>query len=149
VVSGRSDATLNRGGVRLGTAEFYGVVESIDGVDDSLIVHLPDPEGGPGELILFVVLAPPRRLDDELEARITGELRRALSPRHAPDRIWQVPIIPRTLSGKKLEIPVKRVLLGRRPEDVASLDSLVDPSSLHPFVVFATRPSSASGSDPG
>jgi acetoacetyl-CoA synthetase len=146
VVSGRSDATLNRGGVRLGTAEFYGVVEAIDGIDDSLIVHLPDPGGGPGELVLFVVLGAPRRLDDELEARITGELRRALSPRHAPDRIWQVPVIPRTLSGKKLEIPVKRVLLGRRPEDVASLDSLVDPSSLHPFVAFAARLSSGSGS---
>jgi acetoacetyl-CoA synthetase len=140
VVSGRSDATLNRGGVRLGTSEFYGVVEAIDEVEDSLIVHLPDAEGGPGQLLLFVVLTAPRTLDDDLRARITAGLRQALSPRHAPDRIWQVATVPRTLSGKKLEIPVKRVLRGERPEDVASLDSLVDPAALEAFVAFAPGP---------
>jgi acetoacetyl-CoA synthetase len=139
IVSGRSDATLNRGGVRLGTAEFYGVVEGIDGIEDSLIVHLPDGEGGPGRLLLFVVLPPARTLDDDLRALITTTLRQALSPRHSPDQIRQVAVIPRTLSGKKLEIPVKRVLMGERPEDVASLDSLVDPSALDVFVEVANE----------
>lgn len=139
IVSGRSDATLNRGGVRLGTAEFYGVVEGIDGIEDSLIVHLPDGEGGPGRLLLFVVLPPARTLDDDLRALITTTLRQALSPRHSPDQIRQVAVIPRTLSGKKLEIPVKRVLMGERPEDVASLDSLVDPSALDAFVEVANE----------
>jgi acetoacetyl-CoA synthetase len=137
VVSGRSDATLNRGGVRMGTAEFYGVVERIDGVGDSLIVYLPDTDGGPGELVLFVALHPHLSLNEELTTCIVGELRGALSPRHVPDRILQVPLIPRTLSGKKLEIPVKRVLMGEPPNKVASLDSLTDPRSLQPFVAFA------------
>ena len=136
IITGRSDATLNRGGVRLGTAEFYGVVEAVAGVVDSLIVHLEDRAGGPGELRLFVVLAPSTELTDELRAAIGEELRRALSPRHVPDRIDQVAAIPRTLSGKKLEIPVKRILLGEPPEVVASSDSLADPVSLLPFTTL-------------
>ena len=138
VIGGRSDATLNRGGVRLGTGEFYAVVEGIPGVADSLIVHLEDAGGGPGELVLFVVPAPPGAVDDELRSAIAGELRRALSPRHVPDRILEVPAIPRTLSGKKLEIPVKRVLQGARPDEVASLGSLVDPSALERFTAFSS-----------
>src|SRR5581483_1443619 len=112
VISGRSDATLNRGGVRLGTAEFYSVVESLPEVADSLVVHLEDPEGGPGDLILFVALTDGRTLDDALTKRIATELRTNLSPRHVPNRIHQVAAIPRTLSGKKLEVPVKRILTG-------------------------------------
>src|SRR3712207_8256287 len=90
VITGRSDATLNRGGVRLGTAEFYSVVEGLDEVADSVVVHLEDSGGGPGELLLFVVLAGDRVLDDALRATIARELRTALSPRHVPDRIVQV-----------------------------------------------------------
>src|SRR6185436_10255986 len=85
VITGRSDATLNRGGVRLGTSEFYSVVEGLDDVVDSVVVHLEDPAGGAGELLLFVVLRPGVALDDELRSTIARELRTSLSPRHVPD----------------------------------------------------------------
>ncbi len=137
VISGRSDATLNRGGVRLGTAEFYAVVEAIPEVADSLVVHLEDDEGGAGELLLFVVVRDGAALDDALRARIGTALRAQLSPRHVPDRLHAVPAIPRTLSGKKLEVPVKRILLGMDPDVAASKDSLADPESLAPFEALA------------
>jgi len=133
VITGRSDATLNRGGVRLGTSEFYVVVEEIDEVLDSLVVHLDEND----ELILFVALREGVELDDELRARIATVLRTALSPRHAPDAIVAVPSIPRTLTGKKLELPVKNILTGADAKDVASKDALVDPSSLDAFVDYA------------
>jgi acetoacetyl-CoA synthetase len=134
-VTGRSDATLNRGGVRLGTSDFYTVVEAFDEVADSLVVHLEDATGGGGlgELVLFVALVPGAELTDELAGRIRRALARELSPRHAPDAIEVVPIVPRTLSGKKLELPVKRILGGADVDDVASRDSLADPSSLDSF----------------
>ena len=135
VITGRSDATLNRGGVRLGTAEFYRVVEELDEVTDSLVVHLEDPAGGNGELILYVVTR--TGLDDELTGKIRRALREALSPRHLPDAVVAVPSVPRNLTGKKLELPVKRILLGARPDDVASRDALADPDSLAPFVQHA------------
>jgi acetoacetyl-CoA synthetase len=139
VVTGRSDATLNRGGVRLGTGEFYSVVEELPEVRDSLVVHLEDDEGGAGELVLFVVLAGGVSLDAELRRRIEGALRSQLSPRHAPDTIRAVPAIPRTLTGKKLEAPVKRILLGAPVEAVASRDSLLDPSALDRFAAIAAE----------
>ena len=108
VITGRSDATLNRGGVRLGSSEIYSVVEEIDEVLDSLVIHLEEQD----ELLLFVVLRPGLELDDELRKHIAGALRNSLSPRHAPDTIVAVPAIPRTLTGKKLEVPVKRILTG-------------------------------------
>ncbi|MEO5986916.1 MAG: acetoacetate--CoA ligase [Candidatus Limnocylindria bacterium] len=135
VISGRSDATLNRGGVRIGTAEFYAVVEAIDGVSDSLVVHLDADD----RLLLFVSLAPGRTLDDGLRAAIAAELRTKLSPRHVPDEIAAVPSVPRTLSGKKLEVPVKRILTGTDPDIAAARGSLVDPSSLDAFVAMAAR----------
>ncbi|MEU2238191.1 acetoacetate--CoA ligase [Streptomyces sp. NPDC018338] len=135
VVAGRSDATLNRGGVRLGTAEFYAVVEDLPGIDDSLVVHIEDPEGGNGELLLFV--AGPAELDDALRTGIARALRSALSPRHVPDVIERVPAVPRNRTGKKLEVPVKRILLGAAPESVASTDVLADPRSLDVFVAYA------------
>jgi acetoacetyl-CoA synthetase len=146
VISGRSDATLNRGGVRLGTSEFYSVVEGLDAVVDSLVVHLEDDEGGPGELLLFVVLADGVDLDDALRRRIGQELRTALSPRHVPDEIHQVRAVPRTLSGKKLEVPVKRILTGTPAESAAARGALADPDSLSAFeTLAATRaPSSRS-----
>jgi len=133
VISGRSDATLNRGGVRIGTAEFYGVVEAMPEVADSLVVHLEDAAGGPGELLLFVALRDGQPLDDALRGRIAAELRGGLSPRHVPDAITAVRAIPRTLSGKKLEVPVKRILQGVAPDVTASRDALADPAALEPF----------------
>ena len=135
-ITGRSDATLNRGGVRLGTSDFYAVVEGLDEVADSIVVHREDPEGGVGELLLFIQLAPDASLDDALVAHITEVLRTELSPRHVPDRIEAVPVVPRTLSGKRLEVPVKRILEGVAPDIAASAGSLADPTSLD---WFATR----------
>jgi acetoacetyl-CoA synthetase len=139
VITGRSDATLNRGGVRLGTSEFYSVVEGLDEVVDSVVVHLEDAEGGAGELLLFVVLADGLDLDDALRARIARELRTALSPRHIPDAIYQVAAAPRTLSGKKLEVPVKRILTGTPVERAAAKGALANPESLVAFEELAGR----------
>jgi acetoacetyl-CoA synthetase len=135
VISGRSDATLNRGGVRIGTAEFYAVVEALPEVTDSVVVHLEDGD----RLLLFVSLADGRVLDDALRDRIRTELRTALSPRHVPDRIEAVPGVPRTLSGKKLEVPVKRILTGTPPDAAASRGSLANPGSLDAFAELARR----------
>jgi len=137
VITGRSDATLNRGGVRLGTAEFYSVVEGLDEVVDSVVVHI-DGEGQ-GELLLFVVLAGDRELDDELRGRIARELRTALSPRHIPDEIHQVRAVPRTLSAKKLEVPVKRILTGTPIQQAAATGALANPESLEEFRRFARK----------
>jgi acetoacetyl-CoA synthetase len=137
VITGRSDATLNRGGVRMGTGEFYEVVEELDEVLDSLVVHLEDAEGGAGELLLFVVLREGVELDDELRGRIGRTLRRELSPRHVPDTVEAVPAIPRTLTGKKLELPVKRMLRGVDQTRVASREALADPTAIDAFVAYA------------
>jgi acetoacetyl-CoA synthetase len=133
VITGRSDATLNRGGVRLGTSELYSVVEEVEEVLDSLVVHLETTD----ELLLFVVLRPGVELDDDLRGRIAGLLRTSLSPRHAPDAIVAVPAIPRTLTGKKLELPVKRILTGTEVGEVVSRDALVDPAAIEPFADYA------------
>jgi acetoacetyl-CoA synthetase len=143
VITGRSDATLNRGGVRMGTGEFYAVVEELAEVLDSLVVHLEDREGGPGELLLFVVLGSDAVLDGELQARIAARLRRELSPRHVPDTVHAVPAVPRTMTGKKLELPVKRMLLGASPAKVASRDALADPTALDGFAEYARARSAA------
>ncbi len=137
-ITGRSDATLNRGGVRLGTAELYSVVEARPEVTDSLVVHLEDSSGGPGELLLFVVLVPGASLDDELRADLVRSLRTELSPRHVPDAVHAVPAIPRTLSGKRLEVPIKRILTGTPLADAVSVGSLADPAALDAFVALAT-----------
>ena len=137
IVTGRSDATLKRGGVRIGTAEFYGIVEALPEIADSLVVHLEDERGGPGELLLFVVTRDGARLDDALRGRIARALRNDLSPRHVPDSIIAVAAVPRTLSGKKLEVPVKRILLGVPASVAASRESLADPGSLGPFESLA------------
>jgi acetoacetyl-CoA synthetase len=137
VIAGRSDATLNRGGVRLGTAEFYRVVEELPGVIDSLVVHLEDAAGGNGELLLYVQLRPGTELDETLRRTIVTTLRTSLSPRHIPDTITAVPAIPRNRTGKKLELPVKKILLGAQLDDVASREVLADPTSLDPYVQHA------------
>ena len=140
VLTGRSDATLNRGGVRLGTAEFYAVVEAMPEVADSLVVHLEDAEGGAGELLLFVVPADGSELDDQLRKAIGRELRTHLSPRHVPDSVHAVPDLPRTLSGKKLEVPVKKILTGAAVDDAAARGALVNPESLDAFAAFSRDP---------
>jgi acetoacetyl-CoA synthetase len=129
VIHGRSDATLNRGGVRMGTAEFYRVVEELPEIADSLVVELPRQDAE-SELVLFVRLADGATLDDALRGRIRTALRRELSPRHTPDRIFAVAAIPKTLNGKKLEIPVKRLLGGASLADAVSEGAVADPSSL-------------------
>ncbi len=137
VIHGRSDATLNRGGVRMGTADFYAVVESFPGIVDALVIDTT-ALGAPdeGELLCFVVPAPGTDLDHVLPT-IRAALRAQLSPRHVPDRFIVVPSVPRTLNGKKCEVPVKRILAGV-PADVAvSRDALVDPSALDAFVQMA------------
>jgi acetoacetyl-CoA synthetase len=137
VITGRSDATLNRGGVRMGTAELYSVVEGLPEVADSLVVHLEDPEGGPGRLVLFVTPAAGVAVDDDLRERIAKALRSELSPRHVPDEVHAVPGVPRTLSGKKLEVPVKRILQGADPDRAASRGSLANPEVLDAYVALA------------
>ncbi len=136
-ITGRSDATLNRGGVRLGTSDFYRVIEAMPDVADSVVVHLEDADGGPGTLILLVACSPGASLDDDLRRRIAVSLRTELSPRHVPDVIDQVRAIPRTLSGKKLEVPIKRLLAGQPVERVASRGSLSDPTALDDVVAWA------------
>src|SRR5215471_14907624 len=129
VIFGRSDATLNRGGVRMGTSEFYRVVEQLPEVADSLVVDTGQL-GADGRLILYLVLTGDVTLDDDLTGRIKAALRTALSPRHVPDEIYQVPGIPRTLSGKKLEVPVRKILLGTPVTDAADPDALANPEVL-------------------
>jgi acetoacetyl-CoA synthetase len=135
VITGRSDATLNRGGVRMGTSELYSVVEEFDEVLDSLVVHLEASD----DLLLFVVLRPGADLEGGLRARLSNALRDGLSPRHRPDDIVAVPAIPRTMTGKKLELPVKRILSGTAVSEVVSRDALVDPAAIEPFAAYASE----------
>ncbi len=132
VIYGRSDATLNRGGVRMGTSEFYRVVEELPEVADSLVIDTGTLEAQ-GRLILYLALAPGVSLDDGLRERVRAALRTALSPRHVPDEIIQVPGVPRTLSGKKLEVPVRRIVTGTPVEQAADPDSLANPEVLAYF----------------
>ncbi len=138
VIYGRSDATLNHGGIRMGTSEFYRTVESLPEVLDSLVVDTGEL-GREGRLLMFVVLAPGVTLDDRLGARINGLLRAELSPRHVVDEIHVVPDLPYTLSGKKVEVPVKRILLGDPPERAVSQGALRNPDALRYFVAHAAR----------
>jgi acetoacetyl-CoA synthetase len=136
VIYGRSDSTLNRGGVRMGTSEFYSLVEGIPDVLDSLVVEV-GPNATETQLFLFVVTASGRVADERLVESIRKQIRAQLSPRHVPDRIISVPEVPRTLTGKKLEVPVKRLLAGEPLARVVSLDSIANPRALDPFVVLA------------
>jgi acetoacetyl-CoA synthetase len=133
VIYGRSDSTINRGGVRMGTSEIYSAVEGVPEVLDSLVVDVDD------EMILFVVVR--EGLTDEVVARIRRRVREHCSPRHVPDRIVEIPEVPRTLSNKKLEVPVKKILLGAAPESAASRDSLANPGALDWIADFAVRAS--------
>ena len=136
IISGRSDATINRGGVRMGTAEIYRAALAVDEVVDALVVDLPR-SGTQGYMPLFVVLRDGAELDDELISRIRDRIREDCSPRHVPDEVRAVPAIPRTLSGKALEVPVKRILTGEPAERTVSRDALADPDALLPFEELA------------
>ena len=139
VISGRSDGTLNRGGIRLGTSEFYSAIQNLDLVEDSLVVHLDDPRGEMGSLVLFVQLREGTDMDDTLRLRIVSELRQRLSPRHAPDEIIAVPAIPYNLTGKKLEVPVKKLLLGAQRHTVVSNGAVRNPEALDIFEDLSER----------
>jgi acetoacetyl-CoA synthetase len=135
-VLGRSDATLNRHGIRIGTAEIYRTLDAIDAIADSLIVNLDLP-GGRFFMPLFVKLKPGVELDDALRKRIVDALRGAYTPRHIPDRIIAVAEIPYTLTGKKMEVPVRRILMGASPNAVLNRNAMADPRTLDSFVAYA------------
>ena len=136
-VKGRSDAALNRGGVRLGSAEIYTVVDQFDEISDSLVVGAELTDGR-YVLALFVVLADGIVLDDSLRRQINARLRAELSPRHVPDAIAETPVVPRTLTGKKLEVPVKAILQGAPPARVAAAGAVDHPQALEWFARWAT-----------
>jgi acetoacetyl-CoA synthetase len=136
VIYGRSDSTINRGGVRMGTSEIYRAVLALDEVVDALVVDVPRA-GAESWMALFVVLREDATLDDELRAAIGQRVREDCSPRHVPEDVYAVAEVPRTLSGKVLEVPVKRILSGTPPEKAASRDSLANPAALDWFVEFA------------
>jgi acetoacetyl-CoA synthetase len=138
-IYGRSDSTLNRYGVRIGTAEIYRCVEAIEGVEDSLVVCLDRP-GGDFHMPLFVKLAPGRALDDALRETIRQRLRTECSPRHVPDAIHAVDLVPYTLTGKKMEIPVRKLLLGADPATAANRDAMARPEALDFFIALARQP---------
>lgn len=136
IIYGRSDATVNRHGIRMGTSEFYRAVDEFPEIADSLVADL-EFLGKESFLYLFVKLRDGAVLDAKLEEAILQRIKTALSPRHVPNAIVAAPDIPYTLSGKKLEVPVKKLLLGQPPEKVASRDVLANPHSLEWYIEFA------------
>ncbi|HLM86535.1 MAG TPA: AMP-binding protein [Solirubrobacteraceae bacterium] len=141
VIYGRSDSTINRQGVRMGTAEIYRAALSVEDVLDVLVVDVTRPgtdsESGELWMVMFVVLREGVTLGEELTAQIKRRIREDCSPRHVPNEIRQIAEVPRTLSGKVLEVPVKRILMGTPPEQAASVESLANPRSLDYFVEMA------------
>jgi acetoacetyl-CoA synthetase len=142
IIYGRSDSTINRGGIRMGTAEIYSAVLSIDAIEDALVVDVPR-EGTDGWMPLFVVLRDGVELDDRLIAEIKKRIREDCSPRHTPDEVKVIDEVPRTLSGKALEVPVKRILMGQPVDRAVSRDSLQNPGALDYFVELAREESRA------
>jgi acetoacetyl-CoA synthetase len=138
IIYGRSDSTINRGGIRMGTSEIYRAVLAIDEIVDALVVDVAKP-GTDGWMPLFVVLREGVELDSELPREIARRVREQCSPRHVPDEVFQIAEVPRTLSGKVLEVPVKRILMGTPPEQAVSRDSLANPRALDYFVEMASR----------
>ncbi len=136
VIYGRSDSTINRGGIRMGTSEIYSAVDKVEEVADSLVVDVPR-DGGSSFMPLFVVLREGVELDDDLKGRIKSSIKENASPRHVPNEIFAVSDIPKTLNGKKLEVPVKKILSGTPPEKAASKESLSNPESLNRFAELA------------
>ncbi len=133
IIYGRSDSTINRGGIRIGTAEIYRAVLESDDVTDALVVDLPK-DGTDGVIELFVVLREGAELTEDLRKQLAAAIRGRCSPRHVPDDVTAIAAVPRTLSGKVVEVPVKRILMGADPEKVVSRDSLANPEALDYFV---------------
>jgi acetoacetyl-CoA synthetase len=149
VIYGRSDSTINRQGVRMGTSEIYRAAGAVPEVLDALVIDIPARPGDDElRMVLFVVLAPGTGLDDELTAQIKRRIREDCSPRHVPNEIRQIEEVPRTLSGKVLEVPVKRILMGTAVSEAASVDSLVNPRALDYFVQLAQELRSAEAPAP-
>jgi acetoacetyl-CoA synthetase len=138
IITGRSDATIKRMGVRIGTSEIYRAVEALPEVVEAMAVDL-EGRGENGEMVLFVALAAGVELDADLEAKIRAKIRGDLSPRYVPDRVVQVPSVPKTLNGKKLEVPIKKVLMGRAPSGVLNQDSVADPGAVDFYVELARK----------
>jgi acetoacetyl-CoA synthetase len=138
IIYGRSDSTINRGGIRMGTSEIYRAVLALDEITDALVVDIPR-EGTDGWMPLFVVLREGAELNDDLTKQIAKRIREDCSPRHVPNEVHAIAEVPRTLSGKVLEVPVKRILMGQSPDQAASRDSLANPGSLDQFVEMAAR----------
>ncbi len=138
IIYGRSDATINRHGIRMGTAELYRAVEAQPEVLDSLVVDL-EYLGRESYMPLFVVLREGLTLDEALTKRLREAIKTALSARHVPNQIFQVEAIPRTLSGKKMELPVKKLLMGTPPEQVFKLDAMANAACVPWFVDFAAK----------
>jgi acetoacetyl-CoA synthetase len=139
IIFGRSDSTINRGGIRIGTAEIYRAVLASDEIVDALVVDLPK-DGTDGVIELFVVLRDGATLDDDLRRTLARAIRERCSPRHVPDTVTAIGAVPRTLSGKIVEVPVKRILMGADPTKVVSRDSLANPEALDYFVTLAADP---------
>jgi acetoacetyl-CoA synthetase len=138
IIYGRSDSTINRGGIRMGTSEIYRAVLSLDEIVDALVVDIPR-EGTDGWMPLFVVLREGAELDDDLVKALRTRIREDCSPRHVPNEVHAIAEVPRTLSGKVLEVPVKKILMGQPADKAASRDSLANPKALDYFVEFAER----------
>ncbi len=136
IISGRSDSTLNRLGIRIGTSEIYRVIDSLDEILDSLVINL-DLSGSRSFMPLFVVLTEGQTLDERLAGKICQKLKKDCSPRHVPDKIYAIEAIPYTLTGKKLEVPVKKILMGADPEKTANPDTMANPAALDYFIAFA------------
>jgi acetoacetyl-CoA synthetase len=149
-IYGRSDSTLNRGGVRMGTSEFYRIVESLPEIHGSLVIDTtglaPDGKETPGKLLLFVALRASATLDEALAGRIRQRLKIELSPRYLPDEIFEVPEVPQTLNGKKLEVPVKRIFQGYDLSRLVRREAMSNPDSLKPFVDLARKAHEPKGS---
>jgi len=140
IIYGRSDSTINRGGIRMGTSEIYRAVLDLDEILDALVVDVPRPDTD-GWMPLFIVLREDAELNDELRREIAKRVRERCSPRHVPDEVFAISEVPRTLSGKVLEVPVKRILMGTPAEQAASRDSLANPAALDYFTAMAARSS--------
>lgn len=135
VIHGRSDTTLNRQGVRIGTAEIYRSVDKVADIKDSLIVNIELPHGG-DFMPLFVLMQDGKPLTDEIKLAVRKQIREDCSPRHVPDEIVEVPDLPYTISGKKMEAPVKRILMGKAIDKAANPGAMRNPDSLNFFVSF-------------
>ncbi|NCZ46301.1 MAG: acetoacetate--CoA ligase, partial [Betaproteobacteria bacterium] len=147
IIYGRSDSTINRHGIRMGTSELYRVVEAFEEIADALVIDL-EYLGRPSMMLLFVVLRAGQVLDEALSQRVLKAIREQLSARHLPNAVHAIADVPRTLSGKKLEVPVKKILLGQDPASALNKDSMANPQSLQWFIDFASQLNAPKTEDP-